>query len=585
LEREVVRRLNGVVAVAATVALGLSACGSPSSNNNQGGSSGGGISQQHGAFDPTAKGPARDVAGAKKGGTLTIYSQSTPATFDPTDTYYTDSNEIEKLLFRTPTQFDIRDGKPVLVPDLTDLGKVSDDKLTWTFKLQSGIKYQDGTDVKVEDIAYAIKRSFAHDVFSNGPTYQLTYFKDGDKYKGPYTGGDTYAGVETPDANTLVIHLNKPFQDLPFYMSFPMFTPIPKVKDTKDQYKNNPLATGPYQFDTFTPGTELKLKKNSNWDAKTDPVRHQYANAWDFKWGVDDVKNQQQVLNSNGPDANALNYGNIDSSLVPQVLGGKSNQLLKGDSPCTIVVQMDSRKIPVEVRKAIAKAYPYDQIWTAAGLSDLIAERASTVMPPSVPGYSKYQSFEDLSGSGKGDPAAAKQQLQAAGKLGFELSWYYDNTKPIPQQTSQIRADALTAAGFTVKPIGVTTADLRKKTADYNAPVNMDQAPRGWCSDWPSGGSWFPVLFQSHSIDDGDSWGMLADKTIDKQIDDVASLPADQATQKWGDLDKQLMGMYVVIPRYYDKMAVVMGTNVGGGVGDGTMGMPFFPNLFVKSGS
>jgi len=34
-----------------------------------------------------------------------------------------------------------------------------------------------------------------------------------------------------------------------------------------------------------------------------------------------------------------------------------------------------------------------------------------------------------------------------------------------------------------------------------------------------------------------------------------------------------------------DKMAVVAGTNVGGGEGDGTMGMPFFPNLFLKSGS
>jgi peptide/nickel transport system substrate-binding protein len=30
---------------------------------------------------------------------------------------------------------------------------------------------------------------------------------------------------------------------------------------------------------------------------------------------------------------------------------------------------MDTRKIPLEVRKAIAKAYPSDQIWTAAGLT------------------------------------------------------------------------------------------------------------------------------------------------------------------------------------------------------------------------
>jgi len=567
--------------VAATaVALAVTGCSSPSSNNNDQGNKPG-IGTDTNALDPTAKGPAPEVPGATKGGTLTVYSQSTPNTFDPTDIYYVDSNEIGKLLFRSPTQFAIRNGKPVLVPDLTDLGKVSSDNLTWTFKMQPGIKYADGTPIKVEDLAYSIKRSFAHDVYSNGPTYQLTYFKDGDKYKGPYTSGDTYSGVETPDASTLVIHLSQPFSDLPFYLSFPAFTPIPKDKDTKDNYKNAPLATGPYQFDTFTPGTELKLKKNPNWDPNTDAVRHQYVDAWDFKWGGDDVKVQQQVLNSSGPDAASINYGNIDSTLIPQ-LANKKSQLVQGSSPCTIVMQMDTRKIPIEVRKAIATAFPYDDYYKAAGLNDYVAEPASTVMPPSVPGYTKYAAVPGLSGVGAGDPAAAKKMLTDAGKLGFELTWYYDNTKPIPQQTTQARKTALTAAGFTVNPIGVPTAQLRKNTGNYDSPVNMGQSPAGWCSDWPSGGSWFPVLFQSHSITDGQSWGMLSDTTLDKQISDIAALPADQATAKWGDMDKQIMNLYVAIPLYYDKMAIVQGTKVGGAEGDGTMGMPFFPNMFVK---
>lgn len=578
------RRLNVAVAACAAIALGVTGCGSPSSNNSGTTDDSGKISTQQSAIDPDAKGPAPEVEGAKKGGTITVYSQSTPNTFDPTDIYYVDSNEIGKLLFRTPTQFAIRDGKPVLVPDLTDVGTVSDDKLTWTFKLQPGIKYEDGSEVKVEDLAYAIKRSFAHDLFANGPTYQLVYFKDADKYKGPYESGDDYAGVETPDASTLVIHLAKPFSDLPFYMSFPMFSPIPKAKDTKQDYKNKPIATGPYMFDSYTAGSELKLKKNPNWDANTDPVRHQYADAWDFKWGVDDVKSQQQVLNSNGPDANALNYGNIDASLIPQVQE-KKDQLIQGESPCNIVVQLDTRKIPLEIRKAIALAWPYDADWKAAGLNDYIAERSSTILPPSVPGYKKYDPAPGLSGKGAGDPEAAKKILQDAGKVGFELSWYYDNTKTIPQQLAQVRSDALKAAGFTPKPVGVPTAELRTKTSDYDSPVNMGLSPAGWCSDWPSGGSWMPVLFQSHSISDGTSWGMLSDKALDTKIDEVAELPADQATAKWGELDQEIMNMYVAIPRYYDKMAVVAGTNIGGAEGDATVGLPFFPNLFLKSGS
>ncbi len=578
------RRLNLAVAVTAAVALGLTGCGSPSSKNTGGNNSPGeSIATQEVAIDPAAKGPAPEISGARKGGTITVYSESTPNTFDPTDIYYVDSNEIGKLLFRTPTQFALRNGKAVLVPDLTDVGTVSADKLSWTFKLQPGIKYEDGTEVKVEDLAYAVKRSFAADVFVNGPKYQLSYFKDGDKYKGPYKDGDTYAGVETPDATTLVIKLAKPFSDLPYYLTFPAFTPIPKAKDTKQEYKNKPLATGPYAFDKFTPGSQLTLKKNPNWDPNTDPVRHQYVDGWDFKWGQDDVKTQQQVLNSAGADANAINYGPVDASLIPQITGNKSNQLLRGQSSCNIVIQMDTRKIPLEVRKAIAKAYPYDQTWTAAGLNELVAEPSSTVMPPSVQGYKKYTPVQDLSGTGKGDPAAAKQMLEQAGKLGFELSWYFDNTKPIPQQVSQIRADAFKAAGFTVKPIGVPTADLRAKTSDYKAPVNMGQSPAGWCSDWPTGGSWFPVLFRTQSIEEGQSWGMLSDKALDQKITEVSELPAEQATNRWAELDEEIMKQYVVLPRYYDKTANVMGTNIGGAEADPTMGMPAFFNMFAKA--
>jgi peptide/nickel transport system substrate-binding protein len=578
-----VRRLKTTIAVAAVTAIAVVGCSSPSSNNSNQNNASTGIGSQQKTVDPDAKGPAAEVAGAKKGGTLTVYSQSTPSTFDPTDTYYVDSNEIDHLMIRTPTQIALRNSKPVLVPDLTDLGTASADGLTWTFKTKGTFKYEDGSEVKIDDFAYAIKRSFAHDVFPNGPTYQMQYFKDGDKYKGPYTGGLDYSGVETQGNDTLIIHLAKPFPDLTFYMTFPMFGPIPQAKDTKDNYKNKWLSTGPYMIDSYTPGTELKLKKNPNWDANTDPVRHQYADAWDFKWGVDDIANQKQVMASVGADATSLNYGDVDASLVQDLTGDKKSQLVQGDSPCTIVLQLDTRKIPLEVRKAIAKAYPADDLWQAAGLTDVIAEPASTIMPPSVAGYKKYTPVPDLTGTGKGDPDAAKKMLEAAGKLGFELSWYYDNTKPVPQQTTQIRKAALEKAGFKTKPIGVTTAELRSKTADYNAPVNMGQSPAGWCSDWPTGSSWFPVLFQKHSIADGTSWGMLSDPALDAEIDAVAKLPADQAAPKWADLDEKIMNMYVAIPRYYNKMGIVIGTKVGGAEGDGTMGMPFFVNMFVKS--
>ena len=79
-----------ITAVAATVMLAAVACGSPSSNNNSEGSTGDAGTAQEKALDPTVKGPAPEVEGAKKGGTITVLSDVTPDTLDPTNIYFTD---------------------------------------------------------------------------------------------------------------------------------------------------------------------------------------------------------------------------------------------------------------------------------------------------------------------------------------------------------------------------------------------------------------------------------------------------------------------------------------------------------------
>ena len=578
-----------ITAVAATVMLAAVACGSPSSNSGSKGDSGNLGGAQVKATDPTAKGPAPDVDGAKKGGTITILSDVTPDTFDPSAIYYTDGNQIAKLYMRALTQYrlDGPDHKPVLVPDLAeDLGTKSADGLTWTFKLKQGIKYMDGTPVHAADFAYAIKRSFAHDLYDAGPTYQMQFFKDGDKYKGPYgAGGADYKGVETPDDHTLVIHLAKKFDDLPYYAAFPMFTPIPQAKDTQKNYEQKPMATGPYMVQSYQPGSELKLVKNPNWDPNTDPVRHQYVDGFDFKFSQDLIKVQRQVLASSGPDADALNYSNLDVSLLPEVKD--QSQLIKGDSPCTIMYTMDTRKIPMDVRKLIAKAHPYDGWRKVAGLNPTDDPPASTILPPAVPGFDKYE-LPGLNGTGKGaedDAIAAevKSELAKIGKSNFELSWYYSIDDKISTQVTQFRKQMFEKAGFKVRAIGVPKAKIRTFTGDQNAPVNIGKTPTGWCSDWPSGTSWFPVLFRSDAIALGNSVGQLQDKALDAEIDAVSAKDPNEQVKEWKNVDKDILEKYLpVLPLYYSKSNFPVGKNIGHAINDPTQGLPEFTSLYLK---
>jgi len=595
-------RWTNVLAAGAVATIGLTAaCSAPSgktsgadSSSSTSGASGssGGASSSSGADDnagataaliPDAKGPSPEVPGAKKGGTLTVSYAFAPSGMDPSSQYYQDSAAILNLTNRQLTAFTVRDGKSVLVPDLaTDLGKVSSDGLTWTFTLKPGLKYEDGSTIKAADVGYAIKRSFSQAELPGGPTYQNDYFKDGDKYKGVYKSGEKFAGVSTPDDTTVIIHLRKRFETLPYYASFSQFSPIPKSKDTKQNYSNHPLASGPYKFKSFTQGTSLKLVKNTNWDPASDAARHQYVDEYDFKFGLDDIKTQQAILASNGPDATTLNWDPIDAQFLSQVKGKKKDQFITGQSPCVIALNMDTRKMPLAVRKAVAVAYPFDDAHKAAGLTSVSFTPAHTLNLPQIPGFLDY-TVPGLEGKGNGDPAKAKAMLAAAGKSNFEIKYYYSNDDPTAQQVNLVRKAALQKAGFKVKDMGVATKERRTLIADPKSPINFLQSPGGWCFDWPSADSIFPPLLASTVLKAGGTgWGNMSDPKLDKEMNRISALSIEKQGPEWGKFDKMVLETILpALPDYYDKSNAVFGTKVHNVVNDPNHGIVALTDIWV----
>src|SRR3954469_655355 len=183
------------IALGTAALLALAACGGGGGSSRSGDSSvkGEKPGQTGPGKDPNAKGPV-PIAGAKKGGTVTVYTQTGLTTpIDPANLYYTDTSAIGSgLMFRSLTQYkyDPATKQMVLIPDLaTDLGTPNKDFTEWKFTLRDGIKWENGDPVTADEIAFGITRSMDAKTFPNGPGlyYSNPYFLGGEDYKGPYT--------------------------------------------------------------------------------------------------------------------------------------------------------------------------------------------------------------------------------------------------------------------------------------------------------------------------------------------------------------------------------------------------------------
>ncbi|MDO9381179.1 MAG: ABC transporter substrate-binding protein [Nocardioidaceae bacterium] len=575
-------------ALAAASLLAVAACGggggSEDSSDRQtlgeGGNAGSGQ-------DAEAEAPAADVEGATAGGTITVNANVAPETLDPTRAYYTDSTAIMSgLVTRSLTQYkyDAETKEMVLVPDMaTDLGQASDDNKTWTFTLREGLKYEDGTDVKAEDVAYAIKRSFAVEELPDGPTYNQTFFLDGDTYKGPFQDGDDYAGVET-SGNDITIKMARPFGDMAYYASFPSFTAIPQAKDTNpDAYGNKPLATGPYKFESYQKGQSLTLVKNDQWDPATDTTRHQYADEYQFNFSQDQTKIDNVVLDDQGVGQTTINYTPIAPSVYDRAQ--ESGRLAIGTQPCTFMWYIDNTKITDDkVRQALAWAYPYRAAWRAGGYIEGVTRAPSTsILPPGTAGRETFEAIEGQDGQTT-DPAKAKALLKEAGAEGFEIKWPYQTDLPESVKAKDVQAQALTAAGFKATPVAATSDTIRALQSDASADLNIRS--QGWCSDWPSGGSWFPAILDGGLVGQEGMPNKAqfkqadADEQQDKILDTLAGTEANDA---WGSFDKFISQKYhPVVTIGYGGVALVHGSKIGGVGIDNVRGEPTYSDLYVK---
>src|SRR5271166_4508205 len=165
------------------------------------------------------------------------------ATLDPMKTTIGDEYIYDNLVFNGLTQMheDLSVG-----PDLAASWSYSTDLKTWTFALRRDVKFHNGAELVADDVIAFFTRLLDP---KNAAPSRSNY--------------DMIERMSAPDATTVVFELKYPYGGFADILSDRQVKIPPR--DLVGQLTTKPVGTGPFMFQSYTPGDRLVLVKNPNY--------------------------------------------------------------------------------------------------------------------------------------------------------------------------------------------------------------------------------------------------------------------------------------------------------------------------------
>ncbi|MDQ0725850.1 ABC transporter substrate-binding protein [Microbacterium sp. W4I20] len=273
--------------------------------------------------------------------------------------------------------------------------EVSEDGLTYTFTLNDGILFHDGTALTSADVVAS------YETVRTDATVQ---------------GNAEFAAVESvtaPDATTVEITLSEPNQNFLFALTGP--AGLVFKKGDKTDLKTAENGTGPFTLTRWNKGSTITFARNDDyWGEKAGVAEVEFQYIPDFTAGVNAaIAGDVDVLTA------------VDPNLASQLEGDFT--LTKGRTTDKATLAFNNKKAPlddVRVREALRLAIDHDALIEAVGAGTTLYGP----IPELDPGY------EDLSDVVPYDPEKAKELLAEAGQEDLELTLtiptFYGTTVP-----------------------------------------------------------------------------------------------------------------------------------------------------------
>src|SRR5690606_34080815 len=209
-----------------------------------------------------------------------------PTNLDPLQSSTVYSNMVVVNAYDTLYRYKYLARPYELAPNLAaDLPEVSDDGLTYTIRLKTGVEFIDdeafpgghGREVVAEDVIYSLKRHFDPSNISQG-----AWLWDG-KIEGLAEWAEAGADYDAPvsgltalDSHTLQIRLTRPFPQLPFTLAMGQSAVVPReaVEHYGPEFSRRPVGSGPFKLISFDT-TRVVFERNPKFREEPLDLEHE----------------------------------------------------------------------------------------------------------------------------------------------------------------------------------------------------------------------------------------------------------------------------------------------------------------------
>lgn len=483
-----------------------------------------------------------DAESTSSGGTLTLAIDGTSAVNDPA--YYTTLGDWMAVdcICRGLTFISFETNDPE--PDLAESWDISDDQLTYTFHLRSGVTFHDGTTFTSADVLASLNRQFdeTDKTLPDGATRPLSGV------------GANVKSLTAPDDSTVEIVLSSPDRLLLGKLSDiggRIISSAALEKAGSDIGKAL-VGTGPFKFVSATSGQSVTMEAFDDFRLGRPPID---------RLVLQQVTDPSTIVNS-------LISGDISAT---QFTPYSSLESLASNDAVTVydtslgfdaIMLIDARNVPeLEVRQAINLAVDREKI-----VSQAFYGKAQTpdgyAIPPSQNGYD--DSLADLSTY---DADQAKQLLEKAGATGrtIHLMAASDSWHPKAQQ---IIEQNLTDVGFTVVTESVDPATYFSRVID---PDDDSHDLMIWerNSYVPDPDNMVGSMAKPGGVYGDYATGFASLKGSDAFTDELSAAAnmedGDERTAAYSDIQRRWAEKYMVLVMLaYSTNPVVSGSNVSG---------------------